>query len=52
MGIAGAALTWFQNECTVRFTRFKTAFENWRNPAERTPVKTTILMENSCPVAN
>jgi hypothetical protein len=45
IGIAGAALTWYQNEFMIRYNKFRTAFENWRNPAERTPVKTTILQE-------
>jgi hypothetical protein len=45
IGIAGAALTWYQNEFMPKYLRFRNAFENWRNPAERTPVKTTVLKE-------
>jgi hypothetical protein len=45
IGIAGAAQTWYQNTYMVKYTRFKTAYENWLNPAERTPTKTTVLQE-------
>ncbi|MDR1102303.1 MAG: hypothetical protein LBL42_00960 [Tannerella sp.] len=45
IGVAGAALTWYQDKFMVRYNRFKAAFENWKNPAERTPVKTTVLQE-------
>jgi hypothetical protein len=45
IGIAGAARTWYQDEFVVRYNRFKTAFLDWQNPAERTPIKTTVLQE-------
>ncbi|MDR1335424.1 MAG: hypothetical protein LBK22_01180 [Tannerella sp.] len=45
IGFAGAVLTWYQSEFMVLYNKFKTAFENWRNQAERTQVKTTLLQE-------
>jgi hypothetical protein len=45
IGIAGAALIWYQNVFMVKFNRFKAAIENWRNPAERTQIKMTVLRE-------
>ncbi|MDR1222949.1 MAG: hypothetical protein LBL07_08755 [Tannerella sp.] len=45
IGVAGAALMWYQDKFMIRYNRFKAAFENRKNPAERTPVKTTVLQE-------
>jgi hypothetical protein len=45
IGISGTALTWYQSVFMTKYTKFKTAFEAWRNPAERTPVKMTVLKE-------
>ncbi|MDR1336538.1 MAG: hypothetical protein LBK22_06890, partial [Tannerella sp.] len=45
IGIAGAALTWYQNIFMVQYNKFKTAYENWRNQADRTQIKTTMLQE-------
>jgi hypothetical protein len=45
IGIAGTAQTWYQNEFIVKYNRFRIAFEDWKNPALRTQVKTTILKE-------
>jgi hypothetical protein len=41
---------WLTETCTPKFTAFTTAFSNWKNPAERTPVKTTTLekAEKAC----
>jgi hypothetical protein len=45
IGIGGAALVWYQNEFIMKLNRFRVAFGNWRNPAERTQIKMTILQE-------
>jgi hypothetical protein len=45
IGIAGAAQTWYQNMFMAKYTKFKAAFENWMNPAERTQTKTTVLQD-------
>jgi hypothetical protein len=43
IGVAGAALTWYQDIFVPKHTKFNSDFENWQNPAERTPVKTAAL---------
>jgi hypothetical protein len=43
IGIAGAALVWYQNEFIPKYNKFKEAFGNWKNPAERTPTKSAVL---------
>jgi hypothetical protein len=43
IGIAGSAQTWYQNEFISKYNKFKAAFENWQNPAERTPTKSIVL---------
>jgi hypothetical protein len=45
IGIAGAATTWYQTVFMIKYAAFKTAFENWLNPAERTPSKATALQD-------
>jgi hypothetical protein len=45
IGIAGAALVWYRSVFRVKYDSFKAAFANWQNPAERTPVKSTVLKE-------
>jgi hypothetical protein len=43
IGITGPILTWYTSVFIPGWTRFKTAFEAWQNPAERTPIKSTAL---------
>jgi hypothetical protein len=43
IGIAGAALTWYNAELRVKHKDFTTAYDDWLNPAERTPTKTTVM---------
>jgi hypothetical protein len=43
IGFSGPILAWYNNEFLPRWGSFKTAFENWRNPAERTTAKTAAL---------
>ncbi|MDR2764841.1 MAG: hypothetical protein LBB90_07405 [Tannerella sp.] len=43
IGITGPILTWYNGEFTPGYTRFKTAYETFENPAERTPAKTAAL---------
>ncbi|MDR1887143.1 MAG: hypothetical protein LBQ70_04430 [Prevotellaceae bacterium] len=43
MGIAGAANAWYYGEVVAKYNSFKFAFENWKNPAERTPAKSAAL---------
>jgi hypothetical protein len=45
MGIAGAANAWYGSEVVVKYNRFKLAFENWKNPADRSPAKSAALKE-------
>jgi hypothetical protein len=45
IGIAGAVLIWYRRVFMIKYAAFRTAFENWLNPAERTPSKTTILQD-------
>jgi hypothetical protein len=45
IGIAGLAYTWYQNEFISKYNKFKKAFEDWFNPAERTPTKSTVLYD-------
>jgi hypothetical protein len=43
IGIAGAAQAWYQDEFIPKYNKFKVSFDNWLNPAERTPIKIAIL---------
>jgi hypothetical protein len=43
IGITGPIQTWYSNEFLTKHNRFKTTFDNWKNPAERTPTETTAL---------
>jgi hypothetical protein len=45
IGITGPILDWYNSEFLSKHTRFNTAFENWRNPAERTRTKAAALAE-------
>jgi hypothetical protein len=45
IGISGMALSWYNTVFIPKHTVFNTAFEDWRNPAERTAVKVTALNE-------
>jgi hypothetical protein len=42
MGLTGLQ-GWITNTLQAVYRTFTAAFENWRNPAKRTPVKTTAL---------
>ena len=44
MGLAGFQ-TWISGTFQTAYTTFKTAFESWKNPAERTPLKTATLQD-------
>lgn len=43
IGIAGEALAWYKDDFIALHTDFAKAFEDWKNPAERTKNKTAIL---------
>jgi hypothetical protein len=43
IGIAGEALTWYNNQFLVLYNAFEAAFNDWKNPAERTRNKTAAL---------
>jgi hypothetical protein len=43
MGISGAALEWYNSEVVTKHTAFNQAFDNWKNPADRTPAKSAAL---------
>jgi hypothetical protein len=43
IGIAGEALTWFNNEFLVLYSAFTLAYDEWKNPAERTKNKIAAL---------
>jgi hypothetical protein len=43
IGIAGEALMWYQNEFKTLYNEFVAAFEDWKNPAERTKNKIAVL---------
>ncbi|MDR2138843.1 MAG: hypothetical protein LBP50_04775 [Tannerella sp.] len=42
MGLSGFQ-AWISGTLQPAYTAFKTAFEDWKNPSERTPVKTATL---------
>jgi hypothetical protein len=44
IGIAGEALAWYNNEFLVRYHAFIAAYEDWKNPAERTKNKIATLI--------
>jgi hypothetical protein len=43
VGISGAALSWYNTVFIPKHTVLTAAFEDWRNPGERTAVKITAL---------
>ncbi|MDR2137959.1 MAG: hypothetical protein LBP50_00140 [Tannerella sp.] len=45
IGITGPILAWYNADFLPAHTRFKAAFEQWQNPAERTPTKTVALTD-------
>jgi hypothetical protein len=45
IGIAGTALTWYTDELLVKYDKFHLTFEDWKNPATRTPAKSAALVD-------
>jgi hypothetical protein len=46
MGISGSNYVWLMNDFNLKRQKFVAAFENWRNPAERTPKKNADLRDS------
>ncbi|MDR1380521.1 MAG: hypothetical protein LBJ47_03475, partial [Tannerella sp.] len=45
MGLAGNAALWITNVLIVKYNVFKTAFLAWKNPAERTMIRTAAMQD-------